>query len=205
MRVLLFTLIPIMLSAACSPSLDVVNKGVIQKRKYRPGWHVDLPRRDRHWTRDDQQPPMRVLEVRTSESVEMDRTRFPAVIAAPLTRANVRAATGPRMERSATDHAVIRDRAPAAIRSAVAHRVDPDDRPMNKLAVAGFVLAQIALFGGLSIPALAWLTIPATILGIIALVQIGKRNERGRAFAIVAALSVVYTLVVVLLLYNAVE
>ena len=40
-RYILLFLAAMVLVAGCSPSLDVVGHGPFQKRKYRPGWHVD--------------------------------------------------------------------------------------------------------------------------------------------------------------------
>jgi hypothetical protein len=41
-----FLLVLSVLLNGCGSSRDVVAHGLLQKRKYRPGWHVDLPHRD---------------------------------------------------------------------------------------------------------------------------------------------------------------
>lgn len=73
------------------------------------------------------------------------------------------------------------------------------ERPMNKLAVAAFIGCMIGLIGGIFLPALWTLVLVGFVLGIIALIQIGHRNERGRGFAIAAIVILVAWFILILL------
>lgn len=186
----------LLLLCACTTTNEVVGHGPLQKRKYRPGWHLDLARANKAANPDRR--PRQELDHMEARVVVRDQSMDPmiqqhtvpfpeaadepqasALAAGTLIMAPAPAITSPHHERSLTDP------------------VGPDPsedtvevegpRYWNRMAiVSGIFLALSAtvvlVAGGGEI--LLYLLTFALITGVIGLLLAIKHNERGKGIAI---------------------
>lgn len=182
----LLILLSLVLSG-CSASEQVMNDGPFQKRKYRPGWHVDLG-----WN-DPRPSPTR------DHLREVAPQRMAPRIAQPS------AGSMPALEASSTPlaPAPIATRKPRSSTPPVilqAPRVEPatatpttegaaTTRRWNRMAlISGVFLTLAALVIGISGggEVLIYLLVFALLTGIIGLILAIKHKERGKGIAIAA-------------------
>jgi hypothetical protein len=65
-KILTFLMMTTFIITSCSSSKEVTSSSFIQKRKFRKGWHVDLPKRERD--------PVHAIRVENSSPVQPDLT-----------------------------------------------------------------------------------------------------------------------------------
>lgn len=204
MRSALLLLTILLFLGACSTSNDVISKGPIQKRKYRPGWYVDIGFNERDGRdRSNNTHVARNAHARNEVIEAPDPTSWNGSATASLDTTRI----GPW---------VVDTRAPLAFspsRTKVVHGQPPLDarwhiqtptktavpaepptlndraeRPMNRTALWGFIIAYAGLIGFFFFPELSYLIFAGFVLGIIGLLQVLHRKERGLGFAIAAIL-----------------
>lgn len=184
----------IMLLAGCSTTNEVVGKGPFQKRKYRPGWHVDLGR----------PAPMdhRARHAQEAAPIATLSPRIPTPSASPEaalhTAPPIRVPSIVPTSRSPEQHSVPALRQEDA--QAVARPITaPDDQPQatdtangprrwNRMALVSgvFLLLSLLVIALGSGGVLLYLLFFAFLTGIIGLLLAIKHNERGRGIAIAA-------------------
>ena len=169
----------------CGGSRDVVSKGPIQKRKYRPGWAVDIGGGHPQREASPRRMTSRAIAVRPAEEpieqVPLQGSAYPDLSDEPL-------AMVPETE----DQGMIIARSPCvAVGMARDMSAPPlsDDRPLNKLAptalavvVGGVLLSFLLDTGTFFIIGI----IAGFVLALIALGQIKRRNESGEGYGIAA-------------------
>ena len=181
---------------ACSTTNDVVGHGPLQKRKYRPGWHLDLARANKgalpdRRTRQELDPMEARLVVRDPPMDPMiqqhtvplpeaaDEPQASALAAGTLIMAPAPAITPSHPERSLTD--------PVGPVPSVDTVEVEGPRYWNRMAiVSGIFLvlsATVVLVAGGGEILLYLLTF-AFITGAIGLLLAIKHNERGKGIAI---------------------
>lgn len=177
------------LFGGCSPTNDVVSKGPIQKRKFRPGWHVDLPVGQDLGPRAESpaRPQGRALAMRPL-AYQRARPETPALLAsrtntaptAPVVRTPERAAEAvPTLAPASTTAAGAEVHAETE-----AERGGP--RRWNRMALISGVFLLLSflvmILGGGDV--LLYLLLFALLTGIIGLILAAKHNERGKGIAI---------------------
>lgn len=173
--------------SGCSASEQVMNDGPFQKRKYRPGWHVDLgwhnprssPTRDHLREIAPQRMAPRIAQPSAwpMPALEASSTPLPPVPIAtrkPRPSAPPVIMQAPRVEPTTA--------APTTQGTATSHR-------WNRMAlVSGVFLTLAALVIGISGggEVLIYLLVFALLTGIIGLILALKHKERGKGIAIAA-------------------
>ncbi len=170
---------------ACGPSRDVVGHGFIQKRKYRPGWAVDIGSGHPQHEASPRRMTSRSIAVRPAgepiEQVPLQGCAYPDPSDEPLAMAPETEGQGSIIARSPF---VAEGMAPDMSAPPLS-----DDRPLNKLAptalavvVGGILLSFLLDTGTFFIIGI----IAGFVLSLIALGRIKRRNERGEGYGIAA-------------------
>ena len=195
-------LLSLVLLAGCSTTNDVVGRGPLQKRKYRPGWHLDLARASKAPT-----PDRRTVE--GPDHLEA-RTVIPDRIVEPMNRPPVvlvREATSEPLASIGTTSPPDRDAAPVVALTHPGRSVsgpvgpDPSQGPVqeeghrywNRMAIISGVFlllligVVIAMFSTWNGGGIFWYVLLFTFLtGLIGLLLAIKHNERGKGIAILS-------------------
>ncbi|MCC6542255.1 MAG: hypothetical protein IT225_08555 [Flavobacteriales bacterium] len=182
-HVLLCTII---LLSGCASNRDVVGHGPFQKRKFRPGWHVDLGMGHRNVeSRERPMDQILRLELRTVQPAE--------ALAEPIASAKTVSVPFPAAGPKVPFHRSTSTLLPqwTASTSTEKEKIEPPDGPRrwNRMAiVSGIFLVLsfgvIAATGGGAI--LGYLLTFAFITGLIGLLLAIKHHERGKGIAIAA-------------------
>lgn len=211
-----------LLMMGCSPSLDVVGKGPFQKRKYLPGWHVEVPQK-----RSVEQPSTTANRARSrAERIEMPA---PTNAERPLSATTGPIALMPPAPSSLPGHSNAAEWEPVAASGEQLMLIPPDrdelplvrtpgqetgtspDEPTlrrwNRMALVSGVflllsIAVIAISGGGSI--LGYLLSFSFITGVIGLLLAIKHKEKGKGIAIAAIAFPVVLLALVIAALNTV-
>lgn len=182
-------LVLFLLLCGCSTTNDVVSRGPFQKRKYQPGWHVDLAlNKDRSVPTVVREQPMEPLAKRVF-------TAAPMVTSQPLV-----ASTGTTSSTAPARHIPVvptrmETAIPVPLKEASTSPVEETsseqtgtERRWNRMALVSGVflvlsIAAMAVGGG---EILLYLLTFSFITGIIGLLLAIKHKERGKGIAIAA-------------------
>lgn len=195
------------LLGSCSSTNDVVRRGPFQKRKYLPGWHVDLPAKERSTltrVRSDEGIAVRTSPRTIGSSAQPTSHDLVAALdiqALPLK-------SGPRM-RTAVHEAPRRAEQAVAFPTSLASiepTIEHEPRRWNRMALVSGVfltlsIIVIAISGGGGI--LPYLFTFSIITGIVGLVLAIKHRERGKGIAIAAIALPVVVFALVIAALNA--
>lgn len=192
--------------SGCSTSNEVIGRGPIQKRKFRPGWHVDFGNR----TPDR---PARVRSVHEPSPIAVhtpwsDRSVEPQLLASRSTakmEPPPKAPVWSGKSRPAFTAQVIVQAADGTTIALEEATPNANERRWNFMAIVSgifLVLSAIAIsLGGGGI--IAYLLTFSVLTGIIGLLLCIKYKERGKGIAIAAILGPVLLLALVVAALNA--
>jgi len=179
----------VMLLTACTTDRHVVTGGLIQKRKYRPGWHLDFPSRSAtpRAERNAAERPRTIHAAPQGSIVQpSDRPLAPAVIVAPLT------ASAEPVQETRSVRPALSPATPAWRLSCISAQDGEENlmpkKKWNVLAVPVFVLGLGAVaLGFVTASTLAVLIVAVitVVLGAIALRRIRSRDQAGKGFALI--------------------
>lgn len=195
LRVLLWPVLVVLLFG-CAGSARRVAEGGFQKRKYRPGWHVDLG-----FGKNGSNRPMR-----EPEPMAMLATRSSVPQTEPARSQLLQANTIPQLEevryerpRATMERYLIRsERTAFDTPSAAMEERTPAAWNIPSLIAIGIVvvaLLSLIVQGGSSL--FGYLLIAAFIAGLVGLLSAIARKERGKGFAIAAmAFSIAFVIMI---------
>lgn len=174
----------------CSATHDVVGHGPFQKRKYRPGWHVDIGRRV-------PEPAVRTAVQRgtvrrmvATPVLPIDRITHPEPLTASVLSAGQTDRTPPARWTSPGPDTGMRTIAPPVkkILKPSDEQTTDEPRRWNRMALVSGVFLLIAILvaltGGGGI--IGYIFTFSVLTGIIGLLLAIKHNERGKGIAIAA-------------------
>ena len=195
-RPLLWFLI-IVLLYGCASDRTVVHGGAFQKRKHRPGWHVDLGRRDDKSTaRNVITPRSRSVDQTTRLAIRRPATPVTTSVRTPLSLtftvpvAHTSAAdlTRPQSSSTGRSESELGIAAPAQLDQNGPEDLMPKKR-WNQLAIPAFILALFTIYLGLFTLGTTAVIVAAVITIVVAgisLRHIRKREQAGKGFALAA-------------------
>ncbi len=183
--------------AACSQGPDVIGKGPLQARKYRPGWHLDLHTNTQPTAR---RSPTRPLEARLPAPAEPAPGRpltAQAVTVGPVralpTRAPKRPSVVPEPPRTSIHSAA----------DPIAAQDEPENlmpkKRWNWMGVVALLLAAGTVTLGFSPLGTSAVLLAAGFTALVAgltLRRIRKREQAGKGFALIALLIAFLALVI---------
>lgn len=205
-----FLVLLISLSAllcSCSSTNSVVSDGPFVKRRYQPGWHIDLGRREARPT-EARSPAVQEaspLAVRTVRIERQVRPELSAKVANELQEGPLRTAVG-QPKRPLPENKILgnSDAAPMLLNGVP--EVENGPRRWNRMAIVSGIFLALSLLvialGGGSI--LGYLFTFAVLTGLIGLIMAIKHKERGKGIAIAAIIVPVGLLIAVIVALNAV-
>ena len=197
----------LLFSCGCSTTNDVVGHGPFQKRKYRPGWHVNLGHRKQlateHMAREqDIIGPIAALPVSVHKPIAPASPLMASVVAPERTEHTSAARWDPPTVQVRTDHVV-----PIADPPLAPAEEETSDGPRrwNRMALvsgAFLLLSGLVIIAGGG-PVLGYLMAFAIVTGIIGLLLAIKHKERGKGIAIAAIAFPIAVLALVIAALNA--
>lgn len=182
-------LVLFLLLCGCSTTNDVVSRGPFQKRKYLPGWHVDLA-----LNKDRSTPPV-VREQPVEPMATRALTAAPMVPSQPLVASTGTTTNTPPARRIRVRHETLEPAIPFTLKVATTPPLDEPaseqtgtERRWNRIALISGVflvlsIAAMAVGGG---EILLYLLTFSFITGVIGLLLAIKHKERGKGIAIAA-------------------